>query len=357
MQYFKLNLNKNELDRLDNINLKQVHNFSIFVIIVESLMIVFSYFIKLPKHYMISYISLLVIVVFFYIITSYFKTIKVFHSNAFLEICIYLFTIWGTIVSSFDVLRGFSPFVYLINMSFITCFFIFRPVSALIYNIVNAVIFASLFIIIDKFTLDIIINFALFHFVMFLICVSRYRSFEKNLKDRIELKKANKELQILSTIDQLSGCKNRRGLSYEIAKFENQVVFAILTDIDNFKQLNDSFGHDIGDLYLANFAKILQSNFGVSKVFRIGGDEFFIITNNDTLKTCLKKFEISRREIGNISFVKNTEFNMTISAGYTYKILKGKDGFETMYKDLDIALYKAKAKGKNFVEKADDFVT
>ncbi len=356
MHYFDLNLSKEGLLYLDKTNLKQIHFMSFFVIIIELFMLLFGYIVKLPYYYLYSYAILLISVLFFYFSTYKGSPQFLKQINPFLEIAIYAFTIWGVIVAAFDVNRGYSPFVYLINISFITCFFIFRPISALLYSLINATIFSLVFIYIDKLTIDIIVNFSLFHFVMFLICVGRYRAFESNYKDKVNLKKANKELQILSTIDQLSGCKNRRGLNYEIKKYENQVVFALLADIDNFKQLNDNYGHDIGDLFLSNFAKILQSNFGVSNVFRIGGDEFFIITNSETLQSCLKKFEISRKEISSISFVKNTELNITISAGYTYKVLSGNDGFEIMYKDLDIALYKSKAKGKNYVTKADDYI-
>ena len=356
MNYFHLNLSKDGLLYLDQTNLKQVHSMSFFVIIIEVFMLLFGYLVKLPNYYLYSYSILLIGVLFFYFATYKVTPKYINNLKLFLEVAIYLFTFWGIIVSAFDTYRGYSPFVYLINISFITCFFIFRPLSVFVYSIINATLFSLVFIYIDKLTIDIIVNFSLFHFAMFLLCVTRYRAFESNYKDKVNLKKANKELQLLSTIDQLSGCKNRRGLSLEIKKYEDQVVFALLADIDNFKQLNDSYGHDIGDLYLSNFAKILQSNFGISNVFRIGGDEFFIITNSETLQSCLKKFEISRKEIGNISFVKNSEVNVTISAGYTYKVLSANDGFEIMYKDLDIALYKAKAKGKNYVIKADDYL-
>ena len=71
----------------------------------------------------------------------------------------------------------------MINISFITCFFIFRPLSVFVYSIINATLFSLVFIYIDTLTIDIIVNFSLFHFAMFLLCVTRYRAFESNYKD------------------------------------------------------------------------------------------------------------------------------------------------------------------------------
>ncbi|MGD1822491.1 MAG: GGDEF domain-containing protein [Pleomorphochaeta sp.] len=349
----KINEENVELKQSLNLrNLKKIHKLSILVIVVEMLMILLALIIDLPKIYLYAYIILFSTVLIFYFFSLQKNRMKFFSNSVVLDLLLYIFTIWGIAVSAFDASRGMAPFVYIINISFIICFYIATPICAIVYNLVNMIIFYFVFFLIDRLTIDIVINFTLFHLVMILISIDKYKTFVMNYLDKMQLQKANDELQLLSTIDQLSGCKNRRGLNIEIKKYEKQVIFVLLTDIDNFKEINDCYGHDIGDLFIVNYAKILQTNFGVSNVFRLGGDEFFIISNNESLNSCLNKFEISIKEISNITLVENQKKLITISGGYSYTVLSNVGAFDQIYKDLDVAMYKAKKEGKNKIIKA-----
>jgi diguanylate cyclase (GGDEF)-like protein len=355
MSFFSKNPNPRVQDEINKSNISRIHKMSYIVIVMEVFMIIFSFIIELPPYYQYSYYSLLVLSVLFNIFTreKYHKKIKL--ERIVINVAIYLFSSWGIIISFLDNSRNIAAYVYFINISAIVCFLVSTPKEMLVFNLINMTVFLSLFYFCQVLTYPLFINIVCFHIVLIAIAIDKYHSIATGIEARLELNQSNHELKVLSTIDQLSGCKNRRGLTYELEKYSGQVIFALLTDIDNFKEINDKYGHDIGDLFIVNFAKILQSNFGVNNVFRIGGDEFFIISNCEPLADCLKKFEISCNEIADITFVANANLKMTTSAGYTNGVINNEEDFIQLYKRLDIALYASKNAGKNTVLKADNF--
>lgn len=353
MQFIKKNPNLRVQDELNANNITRIHNLSYLVIIMEVFMIIASYIISIPSYYRISYYLLLALSIVFNFLTRSKFSYKKLLQRIIVNVTIYIFSIWGIIISIIDNNRGIAPFIYLINISLIVSFITATPLEMILYNLINAVIFFIVFYLNSALSYPLIINIVSFHVVLVIISIDRYKSITTNIEDKINLKKLNHELTILSTIDQLSGCKNRRGLIYEFEKYEGQVVFALLIDIDDFKIINDKYGHDIGDLFILNFAKILQSNFGQNNIFRIGGDEFFIISNDYSLDTCLRKYEFSTREIQEISFVTNSNIKMTASGGYFYNAITNSNDFNSIYKKLDLALYSAKRKGKNRIEFAE----
>jgi len=101
----------------------------------------------------------------------------------------------------------------------------------------------------------------------------------------MELKILNDKLNILSIIDPLTGLYNRRHcfnkITEEILRAEkgNYKLCLVSIDINNFKMINDNYGHDEGDKVLQEFAKITQTNLrkNLDSVYRIGGDEFIIL--------------------------------------------------------------------------------
>lgn len=119
-------------------------------------------------------------------------------------------------------------------------------------------------------------------------------------------------------------------------------------DIDNFKNINDSLGHHVGDLYLKKIACLLQANSPPdAKIARIGGDEFTIILDNiqsphlirNIVKHLLRQFIEPQHVDGN-------QIHTTISIGISI-YPDGGDNVETLLKHADVAMYKAKELGKN----------
>ncbi|NPA16557.1 MAG: EAL domain-containing protein [Aquificae bacterium] len=151
------------------------------------------------------------------------------------------------------------------------------------------------------------------------------------------------------TIDYLTGILNRFGLERQIEKAlkqnnEKWNVF-IFIDIDNFKDINDTFGHDFGDELLKAFSSKLKKRTGDKIVGRLGGDEFIVFFQTDK-KPNINRFmaDFMKSVSGSIQ-VRNQIIEVDITAGVTVK----KDRNATFYellKESDIALYYGKKKGK-----------
>jgi diguanylate cyclase (GGDEF)-like protein len=148
----------------------------------------------------------------------------------------------------------------------------------------------------------------------------------------------------ISITDDLTGLYNR-GFFISNTKKEmdnNEVISIVITDIDNFKKINDSYGHDVGDRILIEFANILKKNTNNEEVVsRIGGEEFMIVYKDNEINS-REKVEKIRKEIEDYQFSNN--IRLTSSFG----IANSKKGnFNEICLQADKNLYKAKESGKN----------
>ena len=193
---------------------------------------------------------------------------------------------------------------------------------------------------------------------MFLILITVYWN-RKIIKTNELLKKAkedieekNKELEKLATTDNLTNLYNRRKLDellrneiFRSERFEHVFGFSIL-DIDYFKNVNDTYGHQIGDKVLIEIANILKSNLRKTDfVGRFGGEEFVIICPESNIENINELMERFRLIIEKYDFGKVT--HQTASFGIT--IFKKDDTIDSIIKRADEALYEAKNSGRNKV--------
>lgn len=167
--------------------------------------------------------------------------------------------------------------------------------------------------------------------------------------------------------DELTGLKNRDGLNEYINKTllsniqEEKPVNILMCDIDHFKSVNDTYGHDAGDIILQGVAKILQENTrsGSDCTFRMGGEEMVCIFNCDAAKA-YEVAERVRKEIeSTVHKVKSDggvehEVKVTISMGLVQMkpeqemtMFNARQVFDAEFKKADIAVYNAKESGRN----------
>ena len=177
--------------------------------------------------------------------------------------------------------------------------------------------------------------------------------------------KLQKQLKILknsSDRDYLTKILNRRALSKDLEKICNlkhkrsNDTYALMIDIDDFKNFNDTYGHIVGDkvlIFLANtLRKILRDT---DRIYRYGGEEFTIILNRVTKDTCLHVANKILTTIENSKLIyKDLNLSITVSIGVTK--ITSYDVPETFIDRADTALYKAKKSGKNTIvmEEADE---
>ncbi|WP_084043352.1 sensor domain-containing diguanylate cyclase [Lebetimonas sp. JS138] len=186
------------------------------------------------------------------------------------------------------------------------------------------------------------------------------------IKENIEnltknaLYKKNKELQELNALlkkmaltDKLTGLYNRYKFNEELKKeierfkrYKNPFCL-IMFDIDNFKQLNDTYGHDMGDKVLKEIAKITTQTIRKTDIAsRWGGEEFMIICPNTFLKEGIQTAQRLRKKIESHNF--GIDRKVTISVGISEYNDENIRLYEFL-KDVDDKLYQAKKMGKNTV--------
>ena len=171
------------------------------------------------------------------------------------------------------------------------------------------------------------------------------------LRNRIE------ESVEMAITDGLTGLHNRRYMETHLATLISQAhqtgrpLSMLIADIDHFKRVNDTHGHDAGDAVLRDFATRFRRNTrGIDLACRLGGEEFVIIMPETELRRAFQIGERLRAAIASEPFRINaeTELRMTASVGVA-TVDFATDTPATLYKRADTALYAAKREGRNRV--------
>ncbi|WED23383.1 GGDEF domain-containing protein [Vibrio sp. JC009] len=189
---------------------------------------------------------------------------------------------------------------------------------------------------------------------------------EKVISERtIELQESNsklmeqsRKLEEQALKDPLTQIGNRRYFfnhveSYlQAAKDKNQPVSIIYTDLDNFKQVNDSYGHLVGDSILKEFTERINSQLTDSDIFaRFGGEEFVIFLPEVDTEAARKKAAEILQSVSSSPFIVNDKsVKVTSSIGLAVTIPDENFILDKLLSNADKALYSAKRNGKNCVE-------
>ncbi|TBW34305.1 PleD family two-component system response regulator [Siculibacillus lacustris] len=179
----------------------------------------------------------------------------------------------------------------------------------------------------------------------------RRKHYADRLRDSLQ---ATMEMAIT---DALTGLHNRRFLTthleqtLETAQTEDRALAVLIADMDHFKRVNDTYGHDGGDAVLKELAlRMTQSVRGVDLVCRYGGEEFVVILPDTDLEQAGVVAERIRTRVGSEPFVlpDGTTLVATVSVGVG-ALQSGGDTVETIMKRADGGLYEAKQNGRNRV--------
>jgi two-component system cell cycle response regulator len=177
------------------------------------------------------------------------------------------------------------------------------------------------------------------------------KRFNDYLRNRLE------ESVELAIIDPLTGLHNRRYLENHLRTLvegairSGRPVSVLMADIDHFKRVNDTHGHDGGDIILKEFAARLKCNTrGIDLACRLGGEEFVVIMPETDMVRALQVAERTRAMIASEPFQLRPELKLRVTASVGLATLESvEDTPETILKRADNALYAAKRRGRNRV--------
>ncbi|WP_457748011.1 GGDEF domain-containing response regulator [Sulfurimonas sp.] len=156
--------------------------------------------------------------------------------------------------------------------------------------------------------------------------------------------------------DYLTGLYNRRYFFNTIGEYIEEVQesnerFAVaMVDIDNFKHINDTYGHDVGDKVIISLADILKSSTNPHDIVaRFGGEEFCVVLKNINRFSAVDIYERIKHAVEEFSLAVNKKeiINFTVSIGAT--LYSDEEGLDETINQADMLLYKAKQAGKNQV--------
>ena len=168
--------------------------------------------------------------------------------------------------------------------------------------------------------------------------------------------RVNKQLEELATKDFLTDLVNRRRFFEQLesamatARVKKTRVSVVIFDLDLFKRINDTFGHDSGDVVLKNTAlRVRELLRGSDCAARIGGEEFIILLNETRIETAMAIAEAVRARIADVPF----ELVGTVSASFGVAEWDMKEDSRALINRADRALYTAKQTGRNRVVRAE----
>ena len=161
-------------------------------------------------------------------------------------------------------------------------------------------------------------------------------------------------IQVLRRLDPLTNVMNRRSISNHLERLHqqpNQLYSIVLLDLDHFKNINDHFGHSVGDQVLVNVAKCLANNLrDRDMIGRFGGEEFILLLPNTTPAQAQNVAERCRLAIGELKFTSEDHQEFSISASFGISSTLSADEPHLIISQADQALYAVKASGRNQVK-------
>lgn len=278
------------------------------------------------------------------------------------------FFTFGVVIVVLDQLITASITPFMIACIFIGVLFLIRPLFAIITYLIGYISFyiaLGLTQVDQAILLSNRVNGITVTSIGLLLSIVLWKVNKANMLQKImideqqaELINKNKELEYLAFFDQLTGVFNRRKFQellekqVEAIRSKGHVSCILLVDIDAFKEINDNYGHPVGDMVLKEVAIILKESLRkTDAVSRWGGDGFMILLPETSLADGTVLAEKLRDLIANKEFIlKGKKVSLTASFGISLLDGNEDDLLETAYRIADEGLYRAKEKGSNRVE-------
>jgi two-component system cell cycle response regulator len=186
---------------------------------------------------------------------------------------------------------------------------------------------------------------------------ARVRTQIRRQRYAVELRESVNHTLALAVTDELTGLYNRRyferhlAIMLDKAREQDRDMAVMLIDMDFFKSVNDTHGHDIGDAVLREFALRLKRNIrGVDLACRFGGEEFVVLMPDTDFRQAQGVAERVRMAVAERSFEVGANRSLTVTVSVGVALIEGDtDTPEVLLKRADVALYRAKREGRNRV--------
>lgn len=273
---------------------------------------------------------------------------------------------FGIYISVYDLLLGGNSYVFFIMTLCVFGILVINPYGSITLSIISLVSFYLVLIPVYDVEYSDVLNMTEYFFFINFISVIRYYLTCTWYENHFELKRVNEELTLakerleesnemlhsISFYDELSCVKNRNALRADWSEYNGHILSVMMMDIDDFKYFNDTFGHTVGDNVIREVARLLSKYFGIEHCYRIGGDEFLIISGYGK-KSFEERISSLRKDLTKFR-IKEADVSPTISCGIYRGVCDYENDLRVLKDMADELLYKIKKTGKDsFMFKAD----
>lgn len=224
--------------------------------------------------------------------------------------------------------------------------------ATIVIGLTYGLLIASLMSVPGRFESDALVSLQLMlagAAIIVIVVIARNTYIRKqDIRTQFDLENAHKEMELLSMKDHLTGAWNRRYLdkqfpvAAERCRGQGKTLHIAILDIDDFKGINDQFGHHVGDEVLCAIGNVFVELLGDDGwLIRLGGDEFQILYCGNNLKKLIGKAIEKLHEMPGVEALKDQR-EVTLSAGFTSTSCDNEIDLDVLYKAADEALYASK---------------
>lgn len=305
----------------------------LFCALLATVLVPFTVLRVQSGEYAVAALDLALIVVMVWLFIYVYKTGDV-KLSGYVTACVF---VAGTVTTIY--LKGGDQ-IHWAYPAFVVIFYFLRPETALlisclsIFSIIPALQTEYTFLEMLKVLMTLLVNVA---------CAFMFTKIMGNQR---------RELKRRSMKDPLTQVGNRSAMDIEITKVFDACISghksmcAMMVDVDHFKRINDSFGHQVGDKVIVRIAEFLEQKMLITRsVYRYGGEEFFVLLRDMNQEDARQFAESLRIEVENTTFCEEVRF--TISIGISE--LQPDKSPRQWIEQADQALYQAKHSGRNCV--------
>ena len=283
-----------------------------------------------------------------YLLLNYFFRSREALPNRLLQYgAVWFFLVWHVVLNSYDLMRNPDAEV-IVYVTAVLGLSIFILMPAKYAFVIYATAYL-LFMVLTGATLTSgdRLNITFSTIVALAIALTSCHHHTMIISQRLEISRMNEKLRILAQRDALTGLLNKAAFQRRVeARLEEAGTVLLIADLDNFKTVNDRYGHPCGDLVLKEVALCIGSTFpDAIDIGRIGGDEFAILVANQTEPRLHAAAQELIQSISKITF-HGQEVGVGCSIGGC-QIGHTAVSYAQLYSETDQALYQAKACGKN----------
>jgi diguanylate cyclase (GGDEF)-like protein len=252
--------------------------------------------------------------------------------------------IFGSIISCTYQREGRNGYVLILVLICTYGVAMMHPVKMFTTSILFFIFYNSVCYISGILSVERSLNILEILFFLNIIGLVRYYTLCEYFSLNHKLERYTKVLEGLSFTDELTEVGNRNSLRRNWKGFVGGIHNVCIVDVDNFKEYNDTYGHLTGDFVLRSVAAALKEAFGDKSVYRLGGDEFLVITQikEEELTKTLRQILIQLEKLTN----EQQELGVGLSIGCVRGYCEEESDMRELMKKADEVLYRVKEQGK-----------